>query len=406
MKDLKNITICLVSSCELAIPAIQGGAIETLITLLIDQNEIEKKVNFVVVTNYVKEAEEVYKKYKYTRFICIEKDMKKAEKYEGIIRGIQKTLCRLTRGRINLPLYLQYFEKRKYSKLDNLQADYIIAEGGAYYSFQSFSKKLGSDKMFLHIHHELLSNSMLDRIFGNVIGVSKFALNQYLKDSSLPKEKGKVVYNCVDEKIFKSEISLKEKKELRKALGFSDDDFVVIYTGRIVPEKGVKELMEAIVSLKNSKIKLLVVGAVKSALGGVSKYYQDILIMKERYPERIIYAGYIDNSKLYKYYQISDVQVVPSIWEEVAGLVTIEGMLSGIPLIVTNSGGMIEYVDEENAIRIEKGKNLSDNIAEKIQYLYEHPEEARIRGKKLKQYAERFNKRKFYFEFLKAIEGV
>lgn len=405
MESHNRKTICLFSSCELAIPAVQGGAIETLITILIDQNEIEKKADFIVVTNYVKEAEALYKNYKYTKFICLEKDMEKAGKYEGTVRGIQKALCRLTKGRINLPLRLQYFEHGKRSKLHDLQADYIVAEGGAYYSFQNFSKKIGADRMYLHVHHELSGNPMLDHIFGNVIGVSEFALNWYLKTSSLPREKGRVVYNCVDEEIFKKVISQEKKRELREKLGFAETDFIVIYTGRIVPEKGVKELIEAVVSLENKRIKLLVAGAVKSALGGTSEYYREILEMKNRYPDRIVYTGYIDNSELYQYYQMADVQVVPSVWEEVAGLVTIEGVLSGIPLIVTNSGGMVEYVDEESVIRVDRGKDLSAHIAEKIRYLYEHPEEAKERGLRSKQYAKRFSKKYFYFEFLKAIGG-
>lgn len=405
MEKYNRKTICLFSSCELAIPAVQGGAIETLITNLIDQNEIEKRVDFIVVTNYVKEAEKLYGNYKYTKFLYLEKDLDKSKRYEKIIRCIQKTLCRLTKGRVNLPLRLQYFEKGRNSKLQTLQADYIVAEGGAYYSFQYFAKKIGSDRMYLHIHHELFGNPMLDRIFGNVIGVSEFALNQYLKTSSLPREKGRVVYNCVDEDKFKKILSFDRKGDLRKKLGFSENDFIVFYSGRIVREKGVMELVKAVISLENENIKLLIAGAIKSALGGSSEYYLEILNMIEHYPNRIMYIGYIDNSELYQYYQIADAQVVPSVWEEVAGLVTIEGMLSGIPLIVTNSGGMVEYVDDGSVIKVDRGRNLSENIARELQYLYDHPQEAKERGVRLKQYAERFSKRNFYYEFLKAIGG-
>ena len=72
---------------------------------------------------------------------------------------------------------------------------------------------------------------------------------------------------------------------------------------------------------------------------------------------QVIHVGYINNDELYKYYQIADMQAVPSMWEEAAGLVAIEGMASGLPLVVTRSGGMVEYVDEKCALTVDKEKN-------------------------------------------------
>ena len=41
--------ICLVTPCILPVPAVQGGAIETLVTMLVEQNEIAHKVNLIIV---------------------------------------------------------------------------------------------------------------------------------------------------------------------------------------------------------------------------------------------------------------------------------------------------------------------------------------------------------------------
>ena len=81
--------------------------------------------------------------------------------------------------------------------------------------------------------------------------------------------------------------------------------------------------------------------------------------------ERIVFTGYIENNDLYKYYQVADVQVVPSLWEEAAGLVTIEGMCSGLPLIVTKSGGMVEYIDEQCAMIVDR-KEIVKNLTRAI----------------------------------------
>lgn len=399
----KNKTICLINSCELTVPAVHGGAIETLINILIDQNEIEKKVNFIVVTNYVEEAKKLSERYKYTKFIYLNRDEEKDKKINQKIDFLRRVLYRLSLGIISIPLGWKHFEIIRNRKLRNLEADYIVAEGGTYYSFVPFAKRIGRDKMYLHIHHEMFADKVMDNIFGNTIGVSSFALQQYMKDSALNEEKGHVVYNCIDEDIFLKVASDEEKVNLRKSLGFTAEDYVVIYSGRIVPEKGVKELIEGVMSIQNSKIKLVIAGGIRSALGGVSDYYKDVMEMINKSNERIKYIGYIDNNQMYKYYQAANIQVVPSVWEEVAGLVTIEGMLSGIPLIVTNSGGMIEYVADDSVIKVERGKNLSANIADAIMHLYNNPEEAIERGKKEKDYAMKmFSKKEYYRQYLKA----
>lgn len=66
-------TICFIAPYNYSIPAIQGGAIETLVQHLIEENEKEKKFKFIVLSTYSKEAEEVAKKYKYTKYIYFKK---------------------------------------------------------------------------------------------------------------------------------------------------------------------------------------------------------------------------------------------------------------------------------------------------------------------------------------------
>ena len=66
--------------------------------------------------------------------------------------------------------------------------------------------------------------------------------------------------------------------------------------------------------------------------------------------------------------------VLPSVWEEPAGNVVPECMAAGLPLIITNSGGMIEYVNEETALVVEKEQGLVKNLRRAMEYLYENPD--------------------------------
>ena len=63
---IKNnlLTICIIIPGKFSVPAIMGGAIETLMTYIIDVNEKEKKFNFVIISSYCSGVEEYMSKYK------------------------------------------------------------------------------------------------------------------------------------------------------------------------------------------------------------------------------------------------------------------------------------------------------------------------------------------------------
>ena len=68
--------------------------------------------------------------------------------------------------------------------------------------------------------------------------------------------------NCVDVTRFSPEPETpEEQSRLRQMLGYTDEDFVVLYCGRVCEEKGVHRLIEAMVRLDDPHMKLLVVGS-------------------------------------------------------------------------------------------------------------------------------------------------
>jgi glycosyltransferase involved in cell wall biosynthesis len=121
--------------------------------------------------------------------------------------------------------------------------------------------------------------------------------------------------------------------------------------------------------------------------------------------EKVVFTGYIDNNSLYKYYQLADVMAVPSLWEEACSLTIIEGLTSGLPLIVTNSGGTPELVTQDSAIILVRDEYLIDNLALKINYLYNNEQkrlsmsEAAIKESKI------FFRRKYYEEYVSIFQS-
>ena len=65
--------ICFITQCSLPIPTVKGGAVETLVEYLLDENEIDKNFEFTVYSIADKEADKISKKYKYTTIKYIEK---------------------------------------------------------------------------------------------------------------------------------------------------------------------------------------------------------------------------------------------------------------------------------------------------------------------------------------------
>ena len=99
---------------------------------------------------------------------------------------------------------------------------------------------------------------------------------------------------------------------------------------------------------------------------------------------------------------MADVQCVPSLWEEAAGLVVIEAMAEGIPTIVTNSGGMIEYVTEDTTLIVER-EDIIANLKKTIFYMKEHPEVRKLMAEKAKIQSQKYDEVAYYKNFVETI---
>lgn len=142
---------------------------------------------------------------------------------------------------------------------------------------------------------------------------------------------------------------------------------VIGFCGRIGREKDLPTLSKAfrILAKKRRNITLLVVGT------GLKQ--EEKALMKGK---RIVMAGAKDN--VVPYLQAMDIYVLPSL-TETTSLSTLEAMSCGLPVVVTRVGYLKRYIKNmTNGIFFEKG-NPSD-LAEKIEYLLENPDEARRIG--------------------------
>jgi glycosyltransferase involved in cell wall biosynthesis len=150
-----------------------------------------------------------------------------------------------------------------------------------------------------------------------------------------------VIYNSIDLSFF----SPGEKDiELMNKLNISKNDYIIIFVGKLVSWKNPFTLLYAskILVQKGLPIKLIFIGqgAQKSNLWKTAELLE--------LTNNIIFLNFIENTELNKYYRLADVFVMPSmttiVWEDQFPFAVIEAMASGLPVIVTESGGMPELV--------------------------------------------------------------
>ncbi len=153
-----------------------------------------------------------------------------------------------------------------------------------------------------------------------------------------------------------------EKESARERLGLNGDR-AIIFVGRIEPLKGIDRLMMAMTYLQNGRRpRLLIVGGGENSRNEVERLKK--LATELQIHDRIEFLGLVKQPDLPLLYSAADVCVVPSYYESF-GLVALESLACGTPVVATRVGGA------ENIIRHgETGYLVADNephsLAEKI----------------------------------------
>ncbi|GIM56336.1 hypothetical protein CAPN006_07300 [Capnocytophaga canimorsus] len=139
-------------------------------------------------------------------------------------------------------------------------------------------------------------------------------------------------------------ISNQESQQLKKTLNVQSDDFVFIFVGRLVRDKGINELITAFSELKLPNAKLLLVGEEEKDLDPLeAKTIEEIL-----QNENIIKVGFQKDVR--PYFAISDCLAFPSYREGFPNVVMEAGAM-GLPSVVTNINGCNEIIVEgENGL--------------------------------------------------------
>lgn len=169
-----------------------------------------------------------------------------------------------------------------------------------------------------------------------------------------PTDKIRVINNGID--IKESKIS----KDIPRTNYASPDEKIVLFVGRLVPEKGVQVLIEAMIRVLafEPKTKLIIAGK------GPYENTLKELARAKGIENRVKFLGFIADEERDALYRYADTIVFPSLYEPF-GIVALEGMNSGNPVVVADTGGLSEIIQHEvNGLKCIPGNadSLSDQI--------------------------------------------
>ncbi len=206
-----------------------------------------------------------------------------------------------------------------------------------------------------------------------VITTSDYMANELVTFFNLPTDKIAVISNGVNPARF----TVKPGEDLAAfRLMWADPDVpLVFFVGRVQYEKGVHLLVEVAHRLlsQGCRAKFVLAGT-GSMLDTLRERVATLGIQ-----DSVVLSGYISDSVRDHLYQVADVAVFPSLYEPF-GIVALEAMAAGCPVIVSDVGGLGEVVEnEETGIKI-PANNL-DVLESAIRYVLENPGAARARAR-------------------------
>lgn len=174
----------------------------------------------------------------------------------------------------------------------------------------------------------------------------------------LPFEKINVVPNGININMFSG---VERDYDFRRQYAL-DNEKIILFMGRLVYEKGVQHLISAMPKILSGyhDAKLVIAGK-----GGMTDELK-AQVNAMGIANKVYFTGYMDSKQVCKMYKCADVSVFPSTYEPF-GIVALEAMLSGTPVVVSDIGGLNEIVTHgENGMKSYAGNpnSIADSILE------------------------------------------
>ena len=356
--------IAIIAPCILPIPATRGGAVEELVTRLLDENELNKDLCIDLFTIACDDNKSI--DYSFTEILPVEDD-NSTRLADKIIDKYYRTVVNGTSRRLLDKKIAQAFMNRLKENQNGYDAVVIENMMSTAVDIVHLCNAKYNFPIYFHMHNDVDIYRSPRHIHELVrYGVQFIAVSDYIKSQIIKSDKNAIVstlYNGVD------------LNKYVKCSKIPDKHISFLYAGRIIPGKGVKELVTAFIlmldrldeSIRKS-IKLTIVG-----FSGVDKRYENLIKGMVKGHENIVCKEHIPATDMPVFYDGADVVVMPTVDEEPFGLVALETIAKGIPLITTDSGALPEVVGD-GALIIKRGEDFIEKLCDAMQKIASEPE--------------------------------
>lgn len=356
-------------------PPTRGGAVETLVQDLIEENERQRLLNITALSYYEAEAERLSERYQASRYLYV--------RIPKLVLDLDRLLFSLTKNLLKSKvLSLQhvfskfYFIRHAGRLLHAGDFDKVVIENDIPLFWALKTRKNSAkyqNKYYLHLHNRVRKSFFCGKCAADsnkIITVSNFIrlnLPEFLKPAQASRTV--VLKNCADWSFFQPGEGREQIAVVKKQYGILPDERILLFAGRIDESKGILQLLLAFQKLKSSHVKLMLAGSQLFGSGAVGPFQTKVKQLADTMPGKVIVTGYIPHDQICFYYQSADLAVLPSIWDDPAPLAVIEAMASGLPIITTDSGGIPEYVNPDCAVILKRDEALVGHLAEAIDSL-------------------------------------
>ena len=399
--------IAILTSGILPVPAVQGGAVEMLIDHYLEYNQQHRLHDITVYSIYHPKVDHCPQRSSDVNHYCY---IDVGSPWAKIRKHAYGLLHRHTYYHYSI----DFFFRQAMKEVSRQEFDLILLENRPGYALQLQGRT--NARLVYHLHNDFLNSdtrqgSDIYQAATRIITVSDF-IRSRVATCTKHDEKTVTVYNGIDLDAFARPASI-----TREQIGCKADDFILVFSGRLIPEKGIKELIEAMKMLSEQPhIKLMIIGS--SFYDNSHKDNAFISALKSSAAvvgDRVFFTGYVRHEQMSDYLKMADVAVIPSTWEEPFGLTVVEGMAAGLPIITTDRGGIPEMVTPDcsatadgaclskNAIVLPLSDNLSDNLAQAILCLYQNKNLRQHMGEVSLALSQQYTKESYARNFFEAL---
>jgi glycosyltransferase involved in cell wall biosynthesis len=332
-----------------------------------------------------------------------------------------------------------YFFPRKYERLayragmpSNLKTSYLariqIPLLGLSFLIKAFRKSKGMDVL----HAQWILSGLIAVIVGKLRKIPTFlTVRRIVSENGIMKHVNKYVLKNIDHVYFNSTYTQEKCLELvtpkrysvarptvnmekfkpglntdilRQKYHLDKNTKVIISVGLLVEKKGFNYLIEAMKEINQHHKAILIIAG-----EGTERKKLEQQVEKRGLKDKVFLPGQIDGKEMPLYFNMGDMFVLPSIYDskgetETFGVVILEAMACGLPVISTRVGGIPDALGDAGILIKEKD---SSQIAKEVIKLLDDPKRREILGdKSLKRVKENFSWEKIAPEFIKNYQEV